>query len=198
MTDDDVKTIMEYALGDMEELAAANSAVAGDMIDYLGARGMDRCRQFEQAGQCGEEAMGTDERYRRGMQLWRRGRYRHVDDRPIPWFAPAAMYVACGASPRRKLTAAKASVAAMVEGGWWPQARLHAAGLAGSAVCKRCRKAVGTLYHRLADCSQDEAAEHRRACCPAWLRRQAEVRPWDPLFSRGCRPCLNGLTRPRR
>ncbi len=68
-----------------------------------------------------------------------------------------------------------------VEGGWWPQARRHAAGLASTPVCK-CGEQLGTLCHKLGRCKLSE--QSRTNGCNGSLLRTARAQLWDPLFSR--------------
>ena len=78
---------------------------------------------------------------------------------------------------------AVASVAALPEGGWRPQERLHQGNLAGDCICRACNVATGTLLHRCALCEAKK--EWRDAECPTWLRKNAVEHPLDPLFCQG-------------
>ncbi len=179
------RTVIEYAVADLETIAAARSSVALDFIDYTGTRGMHRCRACRQPdGTITEEVIGQREGDMKAMDIWRRGRFRHLDGRPVPWFLPGAAFLARG-SPGGVWSSAKASVAALIEGGWWPQSRLAAVGAAATDTCQACMQRTGTLYHRLGECCAPEAAEHRSSSCPPWLQRQASTLLWNPLFARG-------------
>ncbi len=102
----------------------------------------------------------------------------------IPWLLPAAMLLRRRLRDPCRRTSADASVAAMVEGGWWTAARLASAGLRESPLCT-CGKAVGTLWHRLGECEVTKEEREGRKGCPGWLLRKGRVSVWDPLFSRG-------------
>ncbi len=102
----------------------------------------------------------------------------------IPWLLPATMLLRRRLKDPGRRTAADASVAALVEGGWWPAARLATAGLRESPLCA-CGKAVGTLWHRLGECELTREEREGNRGCPGWLLRKGRVSVWDPLFSRG-------------
>ena len=69
----------------------------------------------------------------------------------VPWFAPIASVVGSKWS-RSQSPAAVASASALAEGGWWPQERLAAEGLAADPFCRAClsdtSSTVGSLWHR--------------------------------------------------
>jgi hypothetical protein len=107
----------------------------------LGERGHYRALPGAVAGavNVGDEEVkahiaGSTEEEERLARIWRGPRYQHEDGKVVPWLLPATMLL------RRRLrnagvrTAADASVAALVEGGWWTPARRAAAGL-GSSIC---------------------------------------------------------------
>ncbi len=180
------RVVREYAEADLRLVSAAASAVADDFMDYDGTIGMHRMRvRSVQGAPAVEEAVGANEHERKAIELWRRGKYQHVAGRPVPWFLPAAVFCSRGARGGAYRTAGRATVASLVEGGWWPQARLHAAGISDQAVCQKCKKRVGTIYHRLGECDHPGAAGHRATFLPDWLAKQASTWSWNPLFSRG-------------
>ena len=113
------------------------------------------------------------------QQWW--SQYQHVDGRLVPWLKPAID--ALNAARRRGCEpSAVSSFRALVEGGWWTQARLHRAGKASDPFCKTCGVQHGTLWHRIAGrCEQGGApwAEAEEA-----IRQKGKERWWDPLFSR--------------
>ncbi len=103
----------------------------------------------------------------------------------IPWLLPAALTLKGRLRDKTRRTAADGSAAALIEGGWWTAARLAAAGLRSTSKCSACKAAVGTLWHRLGDCSATKDEREGGKGCPQWLLRKGRAGLWDPLFSRG-------------
>ncbi len=199
--DVDVVTIMRYAEDDLMVRMGIESAVGRDINDPLGERGHYRALPGAVAGavNVGDEEVkahiaGSTEEEERLARIWRGPRYQHEDGKVVPWLLPATMLL------RRRLrnagvrTAADASVAALVEGGWWTPARRAAAGL-GSSICASCGRAVGTLWHRLGDCSTTKQEREGAGGCPGWLLKKARASVWDPLFARGV-PALPNVPPP--
>ena len=84
----------------------------------------------------------------------------------IPWLEPAAAVLGSKWAQTQPL-AAVASVAALVEGGWWPQERLYRKKLSAESICRARGAAVATLLHRSVHCSARK--EQREEQCPKWL-----------------------------
>ncbi len=193
----DVKTIVRAALLDLAAALAAASSVARDIEDLGIAGGHFRKAQWDpDQKQMNMDSVGSDDL--QAARLWRGGRYQMIDGHVVPWFEPAAMMV-CGIDrPRKQVGAALRSLCSLVEGGWWPQARLHAARLVDDPLCRAdgCHGGVcGTTWHRLADCRATE--EERKRLLPEWVYRKAVTQKWDPLFYRGV-PCMPLMPKPPR
>jgi hypothetical protein len=190
--DADVVTVMRYAEDDLMVRMGLESAVGRDMNDPLGERGFYRAVEgaVQGAVNVGGEGVrahvaGSTEAEERLARVWRGPRYQHDQGRVIPWLLPAAMLLRRRLGDPGKRTAADASAAALVEGGWWTAARLASAGLRDTAVCAACGKAVGTVWHRLGECEATREEREGRGGCPAWLLRKGKTALWDPLFARG-------------
>ncbi len=180
------RTIIEYAVADYNSISSARSSVAADFTDYDGLRGTYRTKEKVMVdGTIVEAPLGSSEHERKAIEVWRRGRYKYFEGRPVPWFLPAAAYLAESSRRCGGWSAGKASVASLVEGGWWPQARIHAANGSATRKCQRCMARVGTTWHRLGACSEPAAVAHRDDACPRWLLEQASVWAWNPLYARG-------------
>ena len=177
----DPRTILRWAQDDYEIAVAVNSQVARDITDISGVRGYARAKEHEPRADDGSrKAFGNiAEEARLGIS-WRRARFMVEGEVLVPWFWPITRVLQ--AARRKGQRAAAASVRALVEGGWWVQRRLYAAGLTRSDEC-RCGKAAGTLWHKLGRC---ELAEQARADFqhPA-LFKYGGIALWDPLYSRG-------------
>ncbi len=188
----DVVSVMRHAEDDLMVMMAAESAVGRDMNDPLGERGHYRAiaGALEGAVNVGGEEVkahvaGSTMLEERLARVWRGPRYQQHQGRLIPWLLPATMLLRRRLGNTGNRTAADASVAAMVEGGWWTAARLAAAGLRRSAICAACGRAIGTLWHRLGECPATEAEREGKGGCPAWLLKKGRTSVWDPLFARG-------------
>ena len=155
----DPRTICRWAQDDYEIASGLNSQVARDISDIGGVRGYARANEEAPlAGDGSRRAYGTTgEEARLGMS-WRRARYEMEGDILIPWFWPITRTLMI--ARRKGNRAAAASVRALVEGRWWVQRKLYAAGLAKSDVC-RCGAASGTSWHKLGRCQLAE--EERQA-----------------------------------
>ncbi len=100
----------------------------------------------------------------------------------VPWFTPAAAVV--NAKGKAALSdAAAGSVAALVDGGWWTQERLFAAGEAASPHCAACNQGIGTLWHRVGTCSCSKALRDSAACTS--MLKYGATHLSDPLFLQG-------------
>ena len=64
----------------------------------------------------------------------------------LPWFEPAAA-VLTSKWAKTQAPEAVASVAALVEGGWWTQERLFEANFAADPICRWCGRHIGNLFH---------------------------------------------------
>ncbi len=188
----DVVAIMRYAEDDLMVRMGVESAVGKDINDPLGERGHYRAMggTVQGAVNVGNDEIrshvaGSTETEDRLSRIWRGPRYQQEDGRVIPWLLPATMLLRRRLRDVGRMTSADASVAAMVEGGWWTAARLAAAGLRDSPVCAACGKAVGTLWHRLGDCDATREDREGKGGCPAWLLKKGRASVWDPLFARG-------------
>ena len=187
-------TLVRRFVGDeYEQQAMLSSTVGKDLADLSGLRGypwdeeqastgvltLDSVAERQQS-QFDLQASAAEEERRRAATLWRRGRFEHSGDGPIPWLWP--IRVAMKAAKRAGLHAAAASIRAMAEGGWPTQFRLKCQRNAEHAWCS-CKRAVGTLKHKLVQCPLSE--ELRQQHCPEWLLQSCMREPWNPLFSRG-------------
>ena len=112
---------------------------------------------------------------------WRRGVCQVVDDQLTPWLLPARRFYR-QALRRGVSYKVMASFRAMVEGGWFTQAKLGAVGMVEDTR-GTCNQAIGTLWHKMCACTHTEAI--REKYCPPGTRRKARVRAWDPLLTRG-------------
>ena len=108
--------------------------------------------------------------------------YEMLDGRAIPWFEPAASVVNAQRS-KGMAPSVLASVASLLEGGWWTQASLFAAGLADDPFCRLCHTAVGDLPHRMFWCPHRKNVMESK--CPQTLEDQAAKEPENPLFTVG-------------
>ncbi len=133
----------------------------------------------------------------RMARVWRGPRYQHQQGKVVPWLLPATMLLRRRLRSLGNSTAADASLAAMVEGGWWTAARLAASGMRQSPVCAACGKAIGTLWHRLGECETTKDEREGKGGCPAWLLKKGKASVWDPLFARGV-PALPKVPPPPR
>ena len=184
--------VKKFIKDEYEQHIMLMSTVGKDLADLSGLRGYPWDEQqalaavaateaptCDQQGSLSSLTSAADER-RRAAMLWRRGRYEHHDDAPVPWLWP--IRVAMSAAKRAGLPAAAASLRALAEGGWITQFRLRCQRQAEHAVCL-CKQAVGTLKHKLSQCSLSD--ELRQQHCPEWLLLNCKREPWNPLFSRG-------------
>ncbi len=188
----DVVAIMRQAEDDLMVRMGVESAVGRDINDPLGERGYYRAMGGTVQGAVnvgdGEvraHVAGSTESEERMARIWRGPRYQHEQGKTIPWLLPATMLLRRRLRDVGKRTSADASVAALVEGGWWTAARLAAAGLRDSPVCAACGKAIGTVWHRLGECEATKEEREGKGGCPEWLLKKGRASVWDPLFARG-------------
>ena len=180
--------IRNLAVEDYEVLAMSGSTVARDLADLHGARGYPWSDRSAQAvvqslhSRRGDENVVDDavNTEGRAAEVWRRGRFEHTDEGPIPWLGPVKSLLR--GLKRNKLWKVAASVRSLFEGGWPTQLRLFTMGLAGHPQCK-CGHPAGTLKHKLSSCPL--SAESRAESRPDWILRACTKEPWNPLFSRG-------------
>ncbi len=193
-----------FGVDDLCAMLAADSEVAKDLSDTTGARGWYRTLPGRSddgsnvdllPGAADAHVAGSTPTEAHAARVWRGARYQHIRDRVVPWFAPSAMVLKARLSHRRECTAADRSAAALVEGGWFPPARLHALGLRAHSTCRRCGKAAGTLWHRMGTCGATESTRCSAGGCPPWLLRKGSISLWDPLFTRGV-PALPKIPAP--
>ena len=166
-------------------VALASSRLAEDIADLSGAHGYPRDDGHARAvdgGSQGPHRQGERnfEKEAQAAVCWRRGRFEHSENGPIPWLWP--FRVVMRAARRHGLQKEAASVRALAEGGWPTQFRLHCHRRAEHMDCA-CGAAVGTLRHKLGGCSLAE--DLRRRECPEWLLKCCGRGGWDPLFTRG-------------
>ena len=184
----DPSFIKIVAKEDYECIALASSTLAKDLADLSGLRGYPKDDRHAQAALRDIEAAGGDdllpgtrvEAETRAAAVWRRGRFEHSIDGPLPWLWPIRAVMQ--AARRLGLHKEAASTRALADGGWPTQFRLRCHGHAEHILCA-CRQAVGTLRHKLGNCSLSK--ELRDSECPEWLRSCCQRDAWDPLFTRG-------------
>ncbi len=192
----DVTAIIRCAEDDLMAQMGLDSAIGLDINDPLGERGHYRVLQGAPPGAIQVTAedggagitahvAGTTQLEANSARVWRGARYQLQEGRMIPWLLPAVMTLKGRLRDKARRTAADGSAAALVEGGWWTAARLAAAGLRSTAICAACKEAIGTLWHRLGECSATKDEREGGKGCPQWLLRKGRVGLWDPLFSRG-------------
>ncbi len=188
----DVVAVMRYAEDDLMVKMAVESAGGRDINDPLGERGYYRAMGGEIGGAVnvgnGEvkaHVAGSTSLEDRMARVWRGPRYQQQQGKLIPWLLPATLMLRRRLGNVGKRTAADASVAAMVEGGWWTASRLAMSGLRDSPICAACGKAIGTLWHRLGECEATKDEREGKGGCPAWLLKKGKASVWDPLFARG-------------
>ena len=104
--------------------------------------------------------------------------FQHHDGKLIPWLRPAIDAVK-EAARRGRSAASIGSFIALIEGGWWTQARLHHCGLASDPFCRWCGEDHGTLWHRLSRICKSSASDRPT------IVQEGMSRWWDPLFARG-------------
>ena len=108
--------------------------------------------------------------------------FQHDQGRLIPWLRLAID--ALRTAKRKGIDDnVRASFVSLIEGGWWPQSKLHHNQLAADPMCKSCGKEHGTLWHRAA-----RVCESSQGPTSA-IVDAGTVRWWDPLFAR-CIPAL--------
>ena len=120
----------------------------------------------------------------------------HVEGKLVPWFRPAQD--AYRAAKKRGVSqSALFSFVSLIEGGWWPQARLHYYNVGTDPLCKCCGIQIGTLWHRVACPCEDGA---KTSELPLAVRIGTQ-RWWDPLYSRAVPAmplaplCVSGVVR---
>ncbi len=123
--DVDVVTIMRYAEDDLMVKMAVESAVGRDLNDPLGERGHYRAMDgvVREAVNIGNDEVrahvaGSTPLEEKMARVWRGPRYQQHQGQVIPWLLPATMLLRRRLRNSGNCTAADASVAAMVEGGW--------------------------------------------------------------------------------
>ena len=77
-----------------------------------------------------------------------------------------------------------ASFAPLIEGGWWPQAKLFHAGLAQTPLCQICGAEPGTVWHRLR-CRSRKREDAKEDGREEKIHDIGLQRWLDPLFARG-------------
>ena len=180
----DPSLIRKLLRDDYEQVAMGESQVSRDLADICGLRGYPRLTQGrdvrigEVQGGAAGEAM-TEETIK-AAKLWRRGKFKHHDDRPVPWIWPIAATVR--AARKAGWDKGAASLRSLAEGGWPLQQKLWIQGRAEHNWCK-CKAAAGTLWHKLAVCQLSE--QHRSVSGGLEGRKEGLAAPWDPLYSRG-------------
>ena len=103
----------------------------------------------------------------------------HMEGQLVPWLKPALDELK-GARRRGVSEAVSTSFASLIEGGWWPQARLYFSKLAEDPLCQACGAEHGTLWHRfLCSHKRREVSSERK------IFQLGAARWWDPLFNRG-------------
>ncbi len=192
----DPRSLRRWVADEYEAVALARSRLATEINDLSGDGGYGREKENESSSPGHGQGVyyGATEFERRAAGIWRRPRFDLVNDMMVPWLWPIARVVR--AAQRRGRHAAAASLRSCVEGGWWTQARLAAAGVADDPRC-RCGDRIGTLWHRLGRCRLTE--DLRRERCPAHVLKAGTIHVWDPLFSRGvpARPVVPPPPAPR-
>ncbi len=193
--DVDVVMMMRMAVDDLGTKIALDSEVAKDFADDAGVRGHFRTLPGDggdgaavtaaQSAAGPTHVAGSTSFEAQSARVWRGGRYRIENGKMIPWFTPASIVLKHRLRKPHRCTPADRSAAAMVEGGWWTRSRLAALGMRDDPICDACGVAVGTLWHRLGECSATKEEREGRLGCPRWLLKKGKTSPWDPLFTRG-------------
>ena len=189
----DPTLVRKFVADEYEYRVMASSTVGRDLADLSGLRGYPWSEMQATAalrtlneGDGSQRSLSStggstaDEERRRAADIWRRGRFDHGNDGPVPWLWP--IKVTMKAARRAGLHSAAASIRALAEGGWPTQFRLKCHRHAKHAWCS-CEQAVGTLKHKLGQCRLSESLRQRH--CPDWLLKCCEREAWNPLFSRG-------------
>ena len=169
---------------DMEQALLVDSQLAREFEDIKGVQGYarnpvvreERVEAIE-AGEAGE-AMSSDTV--RAIGLWRRGKFKHLGGKVLPWIWPVARMVRI--AKKKGWEKAAGSLRSLAEGGWPMQHKLWVEGKAAHNLCK-CREAAGTLWHKLARCRLSK--EHRDACCTEQVQKEWAASPWNPMLARG-------------
>ena len=116
----DPSLIKEFLRDDYEQAMLVTSQVSKDFGDIRGLGGYARsavgseCRvgSVEEGGL--GDAMG--EEASRAAKLWRRGRFKHHEDRPVPWMWPVAATIR--AARKAGWERGASSLRSLVGGGW--------------------------------------------------------------------------------
>ncbi len=175
----DPRSMAKWLKDEYEVTTMMHSSLAAELNAVGMNAGYGRAREVEPGRSPIESYYGDTIEEARAAAIWRRARMHLVDGMIVPWIWPMARVAA---SARRKGShSAAASLRACVEGGWWPQARRHAVGMAASPRCK-CGEQIGTLWHKLGRCRLSE--DGRTEGCNSSLLKSARAQVWDPLFSR--------------
>ena len=186
----DPTLVRRFVVDDYEEVAISQSTLARDMADLSGRRGYPGevrsaksvLREMDQGYHTDSSTLDSSatEDEAKAAALWRRGRFVHLDDGPVPWLWPVRAVIK--AARRAGLTNIASSVRSLAEGGWPTQFRLRVIGHAEHARCL-CGEIAGTLRHKLGFCPL--AKEVREEHCPEWITHCCSKEGWNPLFSRG-------------
>ena len=173
--DGDPKMAMRLATRDLVNVTCAESDLAVTLSSLSVPDGYHRAS----SAASGHIPIGALPGQTEGAQRSWWGEYVHDEGRPIPWLKPAAD--ALKAMARNSVAESCAgSFASLIEGGWWPQARLHHAGLSADPLCRVCGAEAGTIWHRVS-CrirKMDDGSYEK-------IHDIGKQRWWDPLFSRG-------------
>ena len=172
----DPKMLLRMAGGALGRKLALDSGLSATLTSIDVADGFHRAASRASAFEPLGKLPGLEEQA--STAWW--SQYQHCEGRLIPWLQPAIDALR-GAERRGVGEALRGSFIALVEGGWWPQARLHHHGLAADPFCRRCCAEHGTLWHRASKlCTAEEPAAPVSA-----IVEEGKSRWWDPLFSRG-------------
>ena len=167
-----------------EQAALAGFQLARELADVKGLGGY--AREAASVGhrrrreETAEVAIRMEEYVACAAKTWRRGRYKHVEDQPLPWLWPTK--VVAKAAKIIGWRKGAASLRSLVEGSWPLQFKLWAEHRAANNLC-RCKQQAGTLWHKLSGCVLTENLRARE--CPPELSKAGKASAWDPLYSRG-------------
>jgi ribonuclease HI len=83
--------------------------------------------------------------------------------------------------------AARESLRALGEDGWWPQARMHSVGMPGvlDGTCRACLRAIGDLPHRCIGCAASAETRNSYEQQPVLDRARSHVHCHEPLYLYG-------------
>ena len=173
--DGDPKMAMRLATRDLVNITCAESDLADTLTSLSVPDGYHRAS----SAASGHIPIGLLPGQAEVAQRMWWGEYVHDEGRLIPWLKPAldAMKALARSSVSESCTA---SFASLIEGGWWPQARLCHAGLAEDPLCRICGAEPGTIWHRVRCRLRRKEGEKDEKIQEIGMQRW-----WDPLFSRG-------------